>query len=180
MDATQERVDDLFTLLETIATSRYQLTGATYHLQHLLVKPSPSVPMIDSSNPERERKHMKKLAAEVLQAKRELLDLYSEICTLAPRYNKLLPQVAEEFKRKLSREFTTLNSSFAKLLDFVEDRSAEEKEEEREGRRDQRMLRRFEEVEPGWDNSRRLAELKKVKEESRDKNFETIKVSFCT
>ncbi|GAA5962095.1 hypothetical protein JCM3765_005519 [Sporobolomyces pararoseus] len=181
IDSTQERVDNLFTLLETIATSRYQLTGATYHLQHLLAKNSrSSIPLIDNSDPRREQKHIKSLVRDVLTAKRELLEGYSEICALSPRYVKLVPQVEEAKRRKLAREFSTLNSSFAKLLDFVEDRSAEEAEEEREGRKDQRMLKRFEESEPGWDEGKRLRELKKVKEEAKQLSFEKIDIATFT
>ncbi|GAA5986391.1 hypothetical protein JCM5350_002903 [Sporobolomyces pararoseus] len=181
IDSTQERVDNLFTLLETIATSRYQLTGATYHLQHLLVEQSrPTIPLIDSSDPRRQEKHMKSLVRNTTSAKQDLLKAYSEICALSPRYNKLVPQVEDTKKRKLAREFSTLASTFAKLLDFVEDRSAEESEEDREGRRDQRMMKRFEESEPGWDEGKRLRELKKVKEEAKELSFDKLDVTTWT
>ncbi|GAA5896623.1 uncharacterized protein JCM6883_006963 [Sporobolomyces salmoneus] len=173
MDSTQERVDDLFSLLESLATDRYQLTGLTSHLQ----SPSPSIPLLDRSNSRRERKHLKKLVSKVSSAKKELVSLYSSICLLSPRYERLSSLLeVEGRKRSVSREFSTLNHSFAKVLDFVEDRAAEEKEDEKEGRRDERMLKRFEESEPAWDRAKSLAELKRVKEDGRKKQFDGVDV----
>lgn len=127
---------------------------------------------------------MKSLVRNTTSAKQDLLKAYSEICALSPRYDRLVLQVEETKKRELAREFSTLNSTFAKLLDFVEDRSAEESEEDREGRRDQRMMKRFEESEPGWDEGKRLRELKKVKEEAKELSFNKLDVSlfdsFCS
>lgn len=71
-----------------------------------------------------------------------------------------------------------MNSSFAKLLDFVEDRAKEESGEGVEGHRESRFMERSKDEEPGMDESQRLRSLKRVKEESRKrKSFDGIDVS---
>ncbi|GAA5837643.1 hypothetical protein JCM5353_007446 [Sporobolomyces roseus] len=178
LDSTQEKVDDLFDLLEIIATERFQLTGATYNLRHLLVKStsSSSIPSIDRSNSRRHLKRSKKLSRKVLLANSSLLSTYQEICELSIRYK--LVGVKD---KKLGREYTTLNSSFAKILDFVEDRAKEEREDVREGRMERRLLEEVKEDHPEWDESRKLKELKKVKEEvKRNQGFDRIDLESYT
>ena len=81
-----------------------------------------------------------------------------------------------ENDKKLSREYTTLNSSFAKILDFVEDRAKEEREDVREWSMDTRLLDEMKDDHPEWEESKRLGELKKVKEEIKKKGYDGIDV----
>jgi len=87
-----------------------------------------------------------------------------------------------EKDKKLSREYTTLNSSFAKILDFVEDRAKEEREDVREGRMERRLLGEMKDDHPEWEESKRFGELKKVKEEIKRKGYDGIEArsaSLC-
>lgn len=135
------------------------------------------------NKPDSERR--KKIVSDVSFAKQDLLSLYQEISNdLTLRYNQLLPELSRSKKpdkkeKKLLREYATMNSSFAKLLDFVEDRAKEESGEGVEGHRESRFMERSKDEEPGMDESQRLRSLKRVKEAGRKrKSFDGIDVSF--
>ncbi|GAA5872674.1 hypothetical protein JCM16303_004601 [Sporobolomyces ruberrimus] len=178
LDSTQDRIDDLYLLLETIALERSQLTRTPYSFRPTTNTSSKS-PSNTMNKPDSERR--KKIVSDVSFAKQDLLSLYQEISNdLTLRYNQLLPELSRSKKpdkkeKKLLRKYATMNSSFAKLLDFVEDRAKEESGEGVEGHRESRFMERSKEEEPGMDESQRLRSLKRVKEESRKrKSFDGI------
>ncbi|GAA6007041.1 hypothetical protein JCM11491_001486 [Sporobolomyces phaffii] len=182
LKAAQDRVDDLFDLLEHVAISRSQLSGSPYHLEHLHVAhPTSSLPLVEPST-DRERRHLEKLVANVVRAKRDLIETYRHVCALAPRYAAVMTPRTGELgdENKVKRKFSTLNASFAKVLDFVEDRAQDEARERDAGARDERFLRRIETDEPGSDRAKRLGILKKAKADAKSTTFDHLELETWT
>ncbi|GAA5922190.1 uncharacterized protein JCM15063_003214 [Sporobolomyces koalae] len=161
LDSTQERIDDMFDLLETIAGERERLTGIRSQSQNAGRTSAESVELGST----REHKIMIKMKKRLSQAKTEIIAVYQQVCLHDVTYNKIrqdLPTMTNE-SRKLMRDHGTLNSSFAKILDFVEDRAKEETQAAKEGISESRLLQRIEGDHPEWDRTKTLAEVKRVK-----------------
>ncbi|GAA5994690.1 uncharacterized protein JCM10292_004298 [Rhodotorula paludigena] len=180
VDARQEAVDALFDDVELVAIQRHRLTGTLYSVPQLFAGRAGGPPRSRSV----ERDEATKLAALVGQAKADLLAEYKHVCALQPRFEALKAQHtdAPNGDKRLERAFqtyTTLNSSFASLLDFVEDRAKEEKRW-REAGAQKALLRRIQEDHPDWERSRRKKEMLRAKEFSAGATLETANLSSYT
>ncbi|GJN91785.1 hypothetical protein Rhopal_004808-T1 [Rhodotorula paludigena] len=180
VDARQEAVDALFDDIELVAIQRHRLTGTPYSVPQLFAGRAGGPPRSRTV----ERDEATKLAALVGQAKADLLAEYKRVCALQPRSEALKAQQTEGANRdkRLKRAFqsyTTLNSSFASLLDFVEDRAKEEKRW-REAGAQKALLRRIKEDHPDWERSRRKKEMLRARDASAGTTLETADLSSCT
>ncbi|GAA5870214.1 hypothetical protein JCM1840_001592 [Sporobolomyces johnsonii] len=184
LDTTQEAVDDLFDSLEAITTIRHRLTGVSYNLKKLVKVPSSSSAPPTTRSSKLEAKESTKLAARVTDARKGLMDQYHNICALSPRFNAVLAASPSSFSKrnrtKLQREFNTLNSSFAKLLDFVEDRAKEEDRDVRSGGCDARLKERMEDEHPDWDEGKIVRELKAAKQGAKTASLANVNLPEYT
>ncbi|BGO96836.1 hypothetical protein RTG_00349 [Rhodotorula toruloides ATCC 204091] len=148
LDKTQEAVDDLFDDVELVALQRHRLTGVPYAVSGLFKDRKVEPPR----SSKQEKKEAMKLAAMVTQAGKDLLVQYRAVCGLATRLDSLKTKRALSPRdlRRAEKYLKTLNSTFASLLDFVEDRAKEEKRAVDDGSAGEALMRRIKEEHPRW------------------------------
>ncbi|BGP12967.1 hypothetical protein JCM10213_006606 [Rhodosporidiobolus nylandii] len=184
LDLTQESIDHLSDSAELIAVLRHRLTGGLYpRIAKLLRKASPA-PL--SRSREVEADEAGHLAALVGEVKDGLLEQYKAVCALQPRYQALSSSLrasspssssAAKTLARLQRHFTALNSSFASLLDFVEDRGKDERKDRDGGESEARLMARMKEDEPTWRREKRVREAKKAREVARGTSLGKVDLS---
>ncbi|GAA5985903.1 hypothetical protein JCM11641_004823 [Rhodosporidiobolus odoratus] len=175
---TQEAVDKVFDSIEEIAGQRHRLTGGPYPRirKTVLSKVQPG-PLPRSHDVEGHESS--DLIDNVNAVKPRLLAQYKAVCAIQPRFNALKSSAtarADPTFGPLSRHSSTLNKSFAGLLDFVEERAEEEKKDVTGGQADQRLLARMKEEHPEWRKNKRLTELKKAKEQAKAQGWGKVDV----
>ncbi|GAA6022977.1 hypothetical protein JCM10207_007737 [Rhodosporidiobolus poonsookiae] len=175
LDAAQEAVDDLADEVELIALNRHLLTGGTYpHIGKLFKRwgqrpraPPKSRRVLDDE--------AVKLAVLVAQAKADLLKQYQTVCALQPRFEtvrRILGTRASSAEgdratARLHRHYEQLNSSFAALLDFVEDHAKSEKKDVLGKETQMRLQGRMRDDHPEWAKEAVLRELKRAEEAAK-------------
>ncbi|GAA6035358.1 hypothetical protein JCM8097_008831 [Rhodosporidiobolus ruineniae] len=192
LDDTQEAIDSLSDLCDQICLLRHRLTGGCYPRVAKLLRLSSRSSRTPAPRPKQvELEEATDLAALVSEAKEELLGEYRAVCALQPRYAALSASLRSaassspssrfaKSAQRVQKHFSTLNASYAALLDFVEDRAKEERADRDGGECDGRLLRRMEEEQPGWERERRLVELSRAKKAARGTSLGRVDLSTYT
>ncbi|BGP21851.1 hypothetical protein JCM10295v2_000726 [Rhodotorula toruloides] len=175
LDKTQEAVDDLFDDVELVAVQRHRLTGVSYAVSGIFSDRKIEYPR----SPKQEQKEARKLAAMVTQAGKDLLAQYRAICELAIRLDSLKTKRALSLRdlRRAEKYLKTLNSTFASLLDFVEDRAKEEKRDVDDGSAGEALMQRIKEEHSKWKAADVRQALEKTKAEAKSSTLATIDLS---
>lgn len=186
VDHVQEFVDDLSDVVELIALLRHRLTSGTYPgIAKLLRTRSKDLPSPLPRSPKVTLDEARKLAALVTQVKVDLLTEYRNVSALQPRNEAVVRRLSHEASNlpgvlrtysKVQKRMSALNSSFAALLDFVEDRAEEEKQEIDAGEADLKLMARMQEDRPEWARAKRMTELKRAKEVARKTSLAKVDV----
>ncbi|BGP29054.1 hypothetical protein JCM10296v2_000790 [Rhodotorula toruloides] len=165
LDKTQEAVDDLFDDVELVALQRHRLTGVPYGVPGLFKDRKVEPPRTTKQ----EQKEATKLAAMVMQAGKNLLIQYRAVCGLATRLDSLKTKrpLSHRDLRRAEKYLKTLNSTYASLLDFVEDRAKEEKRAVDEGSAGEALMRRVKDEHPKWKAADVRQALKKAEAEAK-------------
>ncbi|GAA5882400.1 hypothetical protein JCM3774_004298 [Rhodotorula dairenensis] len=181
VEATQHSIDNLFDELEEIAELRRQLTGTgcTTTDRSADTKVSPG------ASRRAEKKLAGQIAVRVTHAAAGLLALYKKVVALSPRVEAAavagnVGRIASSGKRDLPKALNRVNSSFANVLDFVEDRAEEEKREIAEGGSVTRLELRIEQDHPEWYHSKILKHLRTAKDDSKWQTFAKVQPESYT
>ncbi|TKA54586.1 hypothetical protein B0A53_02993 [Rhodotorula sp. CCFEE 5036] len=169
IEATQNEVDGLMHDLERIAELRHQLTGAAYATTELRGNQKRGPP----ASRKAEEKLVKDIAASASQATAGLLAVYDRVVSLPPQVDATARAVRDSNQiHRVQKALTQINSSFANVLDFVEDRAEEEKQDIADGKSDARLRALMEEEHPTWYRSKTLMQLRDARAASKGQTFE--------
>ncbi|BGO93074.1 hypothetical protein NBRC10512_003259 [Rhodotorula toruloides] len=175
LDQIQEAVDDLFDDVELVALQRHRLTGVPYAVSGLFEDRKIERPR----SSKQEQKEATKLAAMVTQAGKDLLVQYRAVCGLATRLDSLKTRrvLSPRDLRRAEKYLKTLNSTFASLLDFVEDRAKEEKRAIDDGSAGEALMRRIKDEHPKWKTADVRHALEKAEAEAKSSTLATVDLS---
>lgn len=115
----------------------------------------------------------------VTQAGKDLLVQYRAVCGLATRLDSLKTRrvLSPRDLRRAEKYLKTLNSTFASLLDFVEDRAKEEKRAIDDGSAGEALMRRIKDEHPKWKIADVRHALEKAEAEAKSSTLATVDVS---
>ncbi|GAA5980514.1 hypothetical protein JCM10908_001675 [Rhodotorula pacifica] len=172
IEAQQHVVGDLFDQLEDIAELRHRLTGVSYTTTELRDNRKMGPPA--SKQAEKQLAH--KIATGVPQATAGLLALYKEVVALPPRVAAAAASGDRTSRehRDIEKALHRINSAFANVLDFVEDRAKEEKRDVADGKSDSRLQARIEEDHPAWYRNKTLEQLRIAKADSKWQTYAKV------
>jgi hypothetical protein len=174
IEATQNEVDRLMHVLERIAELRHQLTGAAYATTELRGNQKRGPP----ASRKAEKKLVDEIAASASQAIAGLLAVYDRVVSLPPQVDATARADRDSKQiHHVQKALTQINSSFANVLDFVEDRAEEEKQDIADGKSDARLRALMEEEHPTWYRSKTLMQLRDARAASKGQTFEKADVS---
>ncbi|GAA6059065.1 hypothetical protein JCM10212_002036 [Sporobolomyces blumeae] len=170
IDAVQGTIGDLYDALSDLAAVRVRLTSLPYlTARSKLLRNGPTATSASLVGSRRE-KALKKIRKVTLRSKRGIVDTYGAVCRLGPRFRLVLQAISSGTPGsgptstiKISRDYERVNETFAKLLDFVEDRAQDEKGDIEAKRLEKALMDQMKEDHPDWERSKRVEEVKKVK-----------------
>lgn len=165
----------MFDDVELVALQRHRLTGVPYAVSGLFKDRKVEPPR----SSKQEKKEAMKLAAMVTQAGKDLLVQYRAVCGLATRLDSLKTKRALSPRdlRRAEKYLKTLNSTFASLLDFVEDRAKEEKRAVDDGSAGEALMRRIKEEHPRWTAVDVRQASEKAEADAKSSTLATVDVS---
>lgn len=174
VEETHNGIDYLFDNLEEIAELRHQLTGSGYGGG---IAGEIRAPASHKAG----KKLAGQIAARVPHAAADLLALYQKVVAISPQVEAAAAAANAENSasggaRDARKALSRLNSSFANLLDFVEECAADEKREITDGKSDTRLRGRVEEDHPKWYRTKVAEQVATAKADSRWQTFAKVQV----
>lgn len=160
--------------LEEIAELRHQLTGAAYATTEL----RGNLKKVPPASRKAEKKLVDNIASSASHAIAGLLAVYDRVVSLPPQVAAAARGDSDSKQiHSVQKALTRVNSSFANVLDFVEDRAKEEKQDIADGKSDARLRALIEEEYPTWYRNKTLSQVRDARAVSKDQLFEKVDVS---